>query len=271
MGNTPGVLTEATAELAVALTFAAARRIVEGDRMMFEGSFAGWLPSLLLGKLLWRRTVGVVGAGRIGSAYARMMVEGHKMDLVYHNTSANEQLEDFVKDYGEFLGQHGEPPVRVRRAESLEDLLRVSDVVSVHAALTGSTRHLIDARRLRQMKENAILVNAGRGALVDEEALVAHCSAHPRFFAALDVYEREPEPTPGLVELPNVVCVPHIGSATGWTRRGMATLAAANVAAMLRGWPVWKGSDMLPFLEPEPPRAAPSIVNARELGLPRLA
>jgi hydroxypyruvate reductase 1 len=267
VGNTPGILTETTAELAVALTFAAARRVVEANRFVDQGHFTGWLPSLFLGKRLWRKTLGVVGAGRIGAAYARMLVEGHKMDLLYFDPRENSQLESFVGQYGAFLASRGEPPVTCRRVASLEDLLSSADVVSLHLALDESTTHVIDAARLAQMKEGAILVNSARGPLIDERALVEHCRRHPAFHAALDVFEHEPRLTPGLVELDNVVTLPHLGSATGWTRRAMATLAAANVTGILSDWPVWAG-EVTPFLSPEPPRAAPSIVNAAALRLP---
>ncbi len=273
VGNTPGVLTETTAQLAVALTFAAARRVAEGDRMMRAGAFDGWLPSMLLGSLIYRATLGIVGAGRIGATYARMMVEGHKMDLVYYDVRRNEELEEYVNDYAAFLVAHGEKPVTCRRAETLRELLGAADVVSLHAALTGETRHLIGAPELTAMRETAVLINTSRGPLVDEAALVAHCQAHPAFRAGLDVYENEPAVAPGLTELANVVIVPHLGSATTWTREGMATLAAANAAAILQGWPVWppvaSRDDIAPFVDdPEPPRAAPSIVNADDLGLP---
>lgn len=268
VGNTPGVLTETTAEMAVALTFAAARRVVEGDRFMREGRFSGWLPSLLLGELLWRKTVGVVGAGRIGAAYARMMAEGHKMDVIYHDLRPNRELEDAVTGYGRFLEEEGRRPVTCRRAATLEALLREADVVSLHTVLDPSTRHLIDRERLALMKENAVLVNSSRGPLIDERALVAHCREHPSFRAGLDVFEEEPAMAPGLAELPNVVVVPHIGSATRWTRESMAVLAASNVAGLLRGLPVWGRADMRPFLGPNPPEAVPSVVNAEALGLP---
>ncbi len=266
VGNTPGVLTETTAELAVALTFAAARRVVESSRFLTEGRFTGWLPSLFLGERLWRETLGVVGAGRIGTMYARMLVEGFKMDLVYYDRHVNDQLEAFVREYGAFLAGRGEEAVKCRRAASLEELLREADVVSLHATLDESTSHLIDATRLAQMKKNAILVNSSRGALIDEQALVEHCRRHPTFHAALDVFEHEPWLTPGLVDLPNIVGLPHLGSATRWTREAMATLAASNVVAVLNGWPVWTSPDVLPFLAPEPPNAAPSIVNPAALG-----
>lgn len=267
VGNTPGVLTEATAELAVALTFAAARRLAEGDRFMREDRFLGWLPSLFVGKLLWNKTIGVIGAGRIGTAYARMMVEGHKMDLVYYSVRPKEGLEGFVASYGNFLASVGERPVTCRRAESVEELLRAADVVSLHASLNESTRHLIDQERLELMKEDAILVNTGRGPLIDEAALVMHCRNHTSFMAALDVFEDEPAMKPGLKDLPNVVLAPHVGSATGWSRKAMAILAASNVAGVLKGLPVWKTPDVSVFLGQSPPEAVPSIVNAEELGL----
>ena len=232
VGNTPGVLTETTAELAIALTFAASRRIAESDRFMRGGRFHGWLPTLFMGQLFHGKTVGIVGAGRIGAAYARMMVEGHKMNLVYFDLHQNEALETYVGDYAALLEKHGEPPVTCRRAGSLEELLRESDLVSLHTVLDENTTHLINAGRLGQMKDNAILVNSSRGPIIDEAALVAHCQAHPDFRVGLDVFENEPAMAPGLAELDNVVIVPHIASATVWTREGMASLAAANVAAI---------------------------------------
>lgn len=268
VGNTPGVLTETTAEMAVGLTFAAARRIVEGDGYMREGQYKSWLPSLFLGELLWRKVVGVIGAGRIGSAYARMMVEGHKMNLLYYDLHPNRALEDDVAAYGAFLETRGESPVSFTRAQSVEEVLREADVVSLHTVLDETTRHLIDAERLSLMKENAILVNSSRGPLVDETALVAHCREHPAFRAALDVFEDEPDMKPGLKDLDNVVIVPHLGSATRWTREGMGTLAASNVAGILVGYPVWAEADISAFLGEHPPKAAPSIINAKEVGFP---
>jgi glycerate dehydrogenase len=267
VGNTPGVLTETTAEMAVALTFAAARRVVEGDRFMRAGRYKGWLPRLLLGELLRRKTVGVIGAGRIGAAFARMMAEGHKMDVLYHDLHPNRELEDQIAAYNAFLKALGEKPVSCKRARDLQELLRESDVVSLHTVLDETTYHMINAEQLALMKENAILVNTCRGQVIDEAALVQHCWKHPNFRAGLDVFEDEPDLKPGLRELDNVVIVPHIGSATRWTREGMATLAASNVAGILSGYPVWQDPDISPFLQGEAPRAAPSIVNARELGL----
>ncbi|MBT8364113.1 MAG: D-glycerate dehydrogenase [Deltaproteobacteria bacterium] len=268
VGNTPGVLTETTAQMAVALTFAAARRTGEAERFLRAGKYKGWLMTLFLGELLWRKTVGVIGAGRIGATYARMMVEGHKMNLIYHDIYPNKDLEDYIAAYGDFLKSRGEEPVSCKRADTFEDLLREADCVSVHTILDESTHHLINAERLALMKENAILVNTSRGPVVDEAALVAHCRKHPDFRAGLDVFEEEPEMKPGLVDLDNVVIVPHIASATRWTREGMATLAACNVAGILSGYPAWNQPDILSFLEGESPIAAPSIVNAKELGIP---
>jgi len=140
--------------------------------------------------------------------------------------------------------------------------------VSLHPVLDPSTHHLIDARRLGMMKQNAILINASRGPMIDEAALVSHCRKNPAFRAGLDVFEDEPALKPGLSTLNNVVLAPHLGSATGWTREGMAVLAARNVAGILMGYPAWKGADVLPFLDDLPPQAAPSIVNAVEMGIP---
>lgn len=269
VGNTPGVLTETTAEMAVALTFAAARRVVEADAFMRGGHYQGWLPTLFLGNLLKGQTVGVIGAGRIGGAYGRMMVEGFKMNLIYYDLYQNKALEDYIAAYAEFLKARGEEPVTCTRADSVEAVLQTADVVSLHPVLDETTHHLINTERLNLMKENAVLVNASRGPVIDEAALVAHCQKHPNFRAGLDVFEDEPEMKPGLNELDNVVIVPHIASATSWTREGMAILAASNVAGILNGYPVWhEPNNILPFLGDNPPQAAPSIVNAGELDMP---
>ncbi len=267
VGNTPGVLTETTAQMAVALTFAAARRVSEAERFLRAGKYKSWLPTLFLGKLLWRKTLGVIGAGRIGTAYALMMVEGHKMDLIYFDPHAKKRLEDYLSGYNGFLAARKLPTVNCKRAEHIEDLLREADCVSIHTILDESTHHLINKERLALMKNDAILINTSRGPVIDEAALVEHCRTHPDFRVGLDVFENEPDTQPGLLDLDNVVKVPHIASATSWTRRGMATLAASNVAAILMGRPAWQRSDILPFLEGTPPAAAPSILNAKELGI----
>ena len=195
----------------------------------------------------------------------RMMVEGHKMHLVYYDLYPNPALEQYVADYSAFLVERGEAPLTCRRLESVDDVLREADVVSLHTVLDDSTHHLINAAALSKMKPDAVLVNSSRGPVIDEVALVEHCRANPEFRVGLDVFEDEPAMKPGLAELDNVVIVPHIASATVWTREGMSSLAAANVAAILQGYPVWDSDDITPFLEGEIPHAAPSIVNAQEL------
>ncbi|MFH2132129.1 MAG: NAD(P)-dependent oxidoreductase [bacterium] len=268
VGNTPGVLTETTAEMAVALTFAAARRLGEAERYLRQGKYRGWLPSLFVGELLCRKTVGIIGAGRIGSAYAKMMAEGFKMNVIYCDLNPNPDLENHIAAYSRFIAGNGEQPLTCRRAASVAELLREADCVSIHTVLDDSTRHLIDAPKLSLMKETAILINTSRGPVIDESALVAHARTHTGFRAGLDVFEKEPRMADGLTELDNVVIVPHIASATQWTRSGMASLAACNVAALLQGYPAWNKPDILAFLEDDPPRAAPSILNAAELNIP---
>jgi len=210
-----------------------------------------------------------VGAGRIGASYARMMVQGHHMNLIYYDIARNAELEEEVEQFGAFLRSRDEKPVWCRRASDLDDLLREADVVSLHPVLNEETRHLITAERLSLMKNDAILVNVSRGPVIDEEALVGHCREHPNFKAGLDVFEDEPEMKPGLASLPNVTIVPHIASSTTWTREGMAILAARNVAGILLGYPAWNRDSIEPFLSDDAPEAAPSIVNAEEVNLPQ--
>eukprot|EP00244_Chara_vulgaris_P008524 TRINITY_DN3378_c0_g1_i2.p1 TRINITY_DN3378_c0_g1~~TRINITY_DN3378_c0_g1_i2.p1 ORF type:complete len:323 (-),score=63.55 TRINITY_DN3378_c0_g1_i2:471-1367(-) len=270
VGNTPGVLTETTAELAAALTMATARRVVEADDFMRAGKYEGWLPSLFVGNLLKGQTVGIIGAGRIGSAYARMMVEGFKMNLIYYDLYQSTRLEKFITAYGHFLESQGEKPVTWKRAASPDEVLREADVISLHPILDKTTFHLINAQRLATMKKAAILINASRGPVVDEVALVAHLQANPQFRAGLDVFEDEPYMKPGLKDLPNAVVVPHIASASKWTREGMSMLAACNVAFRLKGSPVWSNPNVVdPFLDEvaPPPAACPSIVNSKALGM----
>ena len=268
VGNTPGVLTETTAEMAVALTLSAARRLPEADAFMRGGRYEGWLPTLFLGELLARKTVGVVGAGRIGGAYAKMMVAGFKMDCIYHDIHRNRGLETYIREYSRFLRAQGEAPVKVTRASSVDEVLQRADAISLHPPLDEATHHLINAEKLGLMKKNAVLINASRGPVIEEAALVAHCRQNPDFKAGLDVFENEPKVKRGLRTLKNVVIVPHIASATRWARQGMAILAASNVAGILRGWPVWNDpTRILEFVDGKAPKAAPSIVNATELGL----
>jgi hydroxypyruvate reductase 1 len=267
VGNTPGVLTETTAEMAVALLFAAARRVPEADGFLRNGKFQGWLPDLFLGKRLWGSTLGIIGAGRIGSAFAKMVAPGHNMDVLYHDLKSNPELEEYLEQISRVARSAGQRPITCRRVDRVEEVLEKADVVSLHVLLNASTRHLINMERLERMKSNAILLNTSRGPVIDEEALVKHLRRNPDFRAGLDVFEQEPALAPGLAELPNAVLVPHIASATRWTREGMATLAASNVAGILQEYPVARQLRVDEFLSGPFPRKTPSIINARELNL----
>ena len=216
--NTPGVLTDATSDMAWALLFAAGRRIVESDWFVREGKFKGWGPMLFLGGDVTGRTLGIVGAGRIGEAVARKSV-GFKMRVLYADTVPNEALE---KEIG-------------AERVSLEELLKASDFVSIHVPLMPETVHLIGADQLDLMKETAYLINTSRGPVVDEKALVEALRVRKIAGAGLDVYEDEPEMAPGLAESDNVILAPHIASATVETRTKMATMAAGNLLAGLKG------------------------------------
>ena len=238
---------------------------------MRAGQYKGWLPTLFVGSLLQNKTVGIVGAGRIGAAYARMFAEGHKMDVVYYDPYPNAKLEAYITAYGDLLAAHGERRVTIKRVATVKEVLQAADVVSLHCNLDADTRHLIDAAALKTMKPDAVLVNAARGPVIDEKALVAHLKAHPDFRVGLDVFEDEPAMAPGLADCPNAVIVPPIASASLWTRGGMATLAAANVAGRLRGAGVWgRGDDVAAYVDgpiEQVPAESPSIVNAADVGL----
>ncbi len=203
--NTPGVLTEATADLTLALILAVTRRIVEGDHEIRTQRRCEWEPLKLLGASLQGKRLGIIGMGRIGSAVATR-----------------------ARAFGmEILG--------VRRGEPLDELLATSDIVSIHAPLTRETHHILNATTLARMKPGSYVINTARGALVDENALCdALESAHLRG-AGLDVYEFEPEVNPRLLGMKNVVILPHIGSATEEARNAMARIAATNVLLFLRG------------------------------------
>ncbi|KAK1272862.1 Cell number regulator 13 [Acorus gramineus] len=175
--------------------------------------------------------------------------------------------------YGEFLKANGEQPVTWKRAASMEDVLREADVISLHPVLDKTTYHLINKERLAIMKKEAILVNASRGPVIDEAALVEHLKQNPMFRVGLDVFEDEPFMKPGLADLKNAVVVPHIASASKFTREGMATLAALNVLGKIKGYPIWSDLNRIEsFLDENsvPPAACPSIVNVKELGLSKL-
>lgn len=215
--HTPGVLTDATADMTWALLLAAARHVNTADRYVRDGNFERWETTLLLGTELANKTIGIVGLGRIGSAVARRAL-GFGMDVVYHNRrQANPTVERQTgADYVE-----------------MEALLDSSDVVSLHCPLNDDSYHLIDGPALERMKDDAILVNTARGPVVDESALAEALDNGTIAGAALDVFEDEPEVHPDLVEQDRVVLAPHLGSATTETRREMARMCTASIRAFL--------------------------------------
>lgn len=220
--NTPDVLTEATADLTMALMLDIARRVTEGDRLIRRGGWTGWSLDFMLGTDLRGKRLGIVGAGRIGRAVARRAV-AFGLEVVVA------RRDDRVE--GEAVLGDG----LVVPALRLEALLSSSDFVTLHLPLNTGTRHLIDQRALARMKRSAFLINTGRGLLVDESALVWALREHLIAGAALDVFEQEPKVHPELLQLDNVVLAPHIGSATRETRTAMAALAVRNVLAVLNG------------------------------------
>ena len=261
VGNTPGVLTEATAEMAVALSMSCARRITEADEFTRSGKFKGWLPDLFLGKRLWKSTLGVIGTGRIGTSYALMMVRAFQMNLEYFDNKRNERLEKELTEYNEYLIRSGRNKIDFEFCDSLNKVLEEADIVSLHVPLTVETRHLIAKPQLHMMKPDAILINTSRGAVINEAELAEHCKAHPDFGAGLDVFEQEPVINDLLRQLPNVTIAPHIASATRWTRENMAKLAALNIKGVIEGYPAWDKGSIDPFLGDNPPLAIPSILN----------
>jgi glyoxylate reductase len=216
--NTPDVLTQATAELAMALTLAAARRMSDAERDLRAGVWRGWDPSAYRGIEIWGSTVGVVGMGRIGSRYARL-AHGLGGRLVYTSNSPKPEVE------------------RELDAEQLDldELLKTADVVSIHAPSTRETRRLIGAREVELIGPGGVLINTSRGPLVDSEAVAAALEAGTLGAAGLDVYENEPEVSPRLLRAPRAVLLPHIGSATVPSRDGMANAVADNLIAVLEG------------------------------------
>jgi glyoxylate reductase len=219
--NTPGVLTEATADLAFSLLLAAARRVAEGDRLVRRGAFAGWTPTFLLGSRVHGSILGLVGLGRIGQAMARR-ARGFGMPILYAaRTRATADVERALS------ATH----------VTLDELFEQADFVSLHCPLTPETRHLVNAGRLARMKPGAVLVNTARGACVDEGALALALREGPLAAAGLDVFEGEPHVHPDLLALESVVLAPHIGSADRPTRAAMAALAVDSVLAVLAGRP----------------------------------
>jgi glyoxylate reductase len=220
--NTPDVLTEATADLAFGLLLAAARRIAEGDRLVRGGGFTGWTPTFMLGTRVHGTTLGIVGMGRIGLAMARR-ARGFGMNVLYTQRTR--------------LPGSVEAEVSATFVEALDDLLAAAESVSIHCPLTAATRHLFDRARLARMRHGSVLVNTARGPIVDEAALAHALERGPLAAAGLDVFEDEPRVHPALLERPNVVLAPHIGSADRPTRDAMASMAVDNVLEVLAGRP----------------------------------
>jgi glyoxylate reductase len=216
--NTPGVLTEDTADIAMALILMILRRLGEGERMLRGGGWGGWKPTDLLGRALAGKTLGIVGMGRIGQALARR-ASAFGMAVAYHNRRP--------------AGGH---PARYEA--DLDALLAKADVVSVNAPYGPETHHLIGAGRLARMKSDAVLINTARGAIVDEEALIAALEAGRIAGAGLDVYPEEPRVDPRLVALEKVVLLPHMGSATVETRTAMGMKVVDNLLAFADGRPL---------------------------------
>lgn len=219
--NTPDVLTDATADLTWALVLAAARRLREGLELAASGRWEGWRPDQLRGMSLQGRTLGVLGAGRIGSAVARR-APGFGLEVLYWSRSRNESLE---RDVG------------ARRAATLHEALAASDVLSLHLPLTPETRGLLGAEELARMPDPSILVSTGRGELVDPEALAGALERGPVAAAGLDVYPEEPEIPSVLRDRDDCFVLPHLGSATRRARDEMWDLCAANVRRVLEGEP----------------------------------
>lgn len=218
--NTPEVLTNTVAEHTFALMMAIATRTVEGDKFMRSGKFKSWEPLMLLGTDLAGKTLGILGAGRIGTRVAHHGVRGFDMNAIYYDVKQNKYLE---KNYG------------AKYYDTPEEVLREADFVSIHVPLLPSTTHLINETRLKMMKKTAYLVNTSRGGVLDEAALVKALKENWIKGAALDVFEHEPELTPGLTKLSNVVITPHIASATLETRVKMAEMASQNIIEFIEG------------------------------------
>jgi glyoxylate reductase len=218
VSNTPGVLTDATAELTWALLLSAARRIVEGDKYIRDGKFIGWLPMLMRGQSFPNKTLGIIGAGRIGTEVA-LKARCFKMNVLYYSNKTNDILDKKLN----------------AKKVDLDKLLKESDFISVHVPLTEKTYHLIGEKELKMMKKTAVFVNTSRGPVVDEKALIKALKEKWIFNAGLDVYEYEPKITKDLIKLNNIVLQPHTGSATFESRSKMAVMAAENMLIGLQG------------------------------------
>jgi glyoxylate reductase len=218
--NTPGALTDAVAEHTVALILSTTLRIVEADKYLRAGKYKGWEPMGFIGIELRGKTVGILGAGRIGYRVGEILSKGFGMSVSYYDVKKNDMFE---KD------------LNAKFFDSPEELIKSVDIVSVHVPLLDSTKHLINEDRLKMMRPTAYLINTSRGPVVDENALVKALQNNVIAGAGLDVFENEPNLAPGLADLSNVVITPHIASATTLARNEMATLAAQNIIDFLEG------------------------------------
>lgn len=219
--NTPGVLTDCTADIAMLLLLSVARRGGEGEREVRAGTWAGWRPTHLVGTKVTGKTVGIIGFGRIGRAFAQRCHFGFGMDVVFYNRSAIDPME--ASRYG------------AMQLQTVEDVLEVSDFVSLHCPGGAENRHLMNAARLAAMKPGSFLINTARGDVVDEAALISALEQGTIRGAGLDVYEAEPHVPERLRELENVVLLPHLGSATEETRTAMGMKVVDNITAFFAG------------------------------------
>lgn len=216
--NTPGAVNNATADIAWALMFSIARRVAEGDRLIRTGEPWSWTPTFFLGRDFTGKTLGIIGAGRIGKTMAKRAC-GFDMEIIYVDGRVNEQME---RELG------------AKRVD-FERLLKEADYISIHTPLTPETRHMISEKEFAMMKPTTILINASRGPVVDEKALIEALKTHTIWGAGLDVFEKEPYVNPEFFKLDNVVMTPHIGTATSDARRDMAIMAAQNVLDIIEG------------------------------------
>jgi len=218
--NTPDVLTESTADLTMALVLACARRLCEGEKLLRTKKFKGWKPKLLLGMELKNKTFGILGAGRIGSAVARR-AKSFGTNIIYVDSNRNQRLEKET----------------TAKKVSLKYLLENSDILSVHLPLNSQTHHFLNQERLSHLKRNSILINTTRGEIIDEKALIRLLESNRIMAVGLDVFENEPYINSELLNFPNVLVLPHLGSATKEARDGMAELAVKNVINVLKKKP----------------------------------
>lgn len=222
VSNTPGVLTDATADLAMALILMVSRRAGEGERELRAGSWDGWRPTHLMGRALQGKTLGIIGMGRIGKAVARRAALGFNMNIVFHNRSKVTDITDYV----------------AQQLDDVESVCRLADFISLHCAASPETYHIINAERLSLMKSDAYLINTARGDVVDEGALTSALNASHIGGAGLDVFQGEPIINQNLLAAPNTVLLPHLGSATVETRTAMGLKVVENARAFFSGQPL---------------------------------